>query len=511
MKDLNIHYLLKVIIIASVLLFPLVMVMNTLISGNIDFGYDHARDFLSGLSNLHKFSLIGSTTGIPGVFYGPYWIWLISFGLLFSLDPRIVVFSILTIPYFTIFPYILLKFRKIFGLTTCIFLWLLFMLSTGVKYATSPWNPHPAPLLFLLIIYQATSLDFSKKGNKKYLSIFMIGLTQGFILSFHLSLGIGIAAGIIIFFIFKLLADLVYNKDKKKKLLTSTFLRFAVFGTGIFVTFIPFLIFEIRHGFNQIQTALRVISSSSAVVGVIGLNDGLILQSFFGKMGDLLSLPMLPASVSLFVVVIYYIYLFKKKKIKFSQNEINLLIFLISLSLGILSVYLSSKNPVWSYHFIGVEIIFLFLIGLIVEKIKILKIILGVWIVLFILLNLRATIDSFHQSQYINSSSLATEEYVTRSIIKDAGKNKFNVFAYSPAIYTYEYSYLFKWIGHRDISYDPGANHTNSSLVYLIIPTTSDIIKQDFINYRTPPARFLTVKQWHLRDGTAIIKRQIKE
>ena len=59
-------------------LFPLFLSLKNIIQGNIPFWFDNARDFLLALGNLEKPTLIGPPTGIPGVFYGPYWIWLLS-------------------------------------------------------------------------------------------------------------------------------------------------------------------------------------------------------------------------------------------------------------------------------------------------------------------------------------------------------------------------------------------------------------------------------------------------
>jgi hypothetical protein len=58
------------VILAVINLYPIIV-------GNIPFWYDPARDMLSAWDNLHKLTLIGSTSGIPGIFYGPYWIWLL--------------------------------------------------------------------------------------------------------------------------------------------------------------------------------------------------------------------------------------------------------------------------------------------------------------------------------------------------------------------------------------------------------------------------------------------------
>lgn len=510
MKKLEKAYILKRLIITVFLLLPFAMALSTIISGNIDFGYDPARDFLLALNNLQRLTLIGPTSGIPGIFYGPYWIWLISFGLLFSHNPCIVVFLILTLPYFTIFPYLLFKFKKVLGLTTCAILWTLFIFSTGIKYATSPWNPHPAPLLFLVLIYLITFTNFSIPGYGKYFRVLFVGIISGLILNFHISFGLGISVGTALFFTVFFVKEVLSNKKKIKKLFSNYVFKTVAFGTGIFLTFLPFFIFEARHGFNQLQVAINTLSSRGAVVGVIGLSKGTILQSFFGKIGELLKIPQALAIILFVFSIVYFVYKILNKKIKFQENEIRLLLLLISICVSVLSLYLTSKNPVWSYHFIGVEIIFIFFIGLIISKIRILEIALGIWILLTLALNVSGIINSFHQNPYVNSSSLATEEYIVKTIIGDSNKTNYNVFVYSSSIYSYQYSYLFKWLDNRDFSYDPGLSHLDTGLVYLIIPPATKEVQQNFINYRTPPKKYSPLKQWHLQDGTMIVKKQVR-
>ncbi len=506
MKKLISKYkIINIIVIIIVITFPFAVVLGTLITGNIDFGYDHSRDFIQGLNNLQKISLIGSTTGIPGIFYGPYWIWLLSFGLLFSQDPRIVVFIILTIPYFTIFPYILFKFKNIFGFWGCIILWLLFIFSTGMRYATSPWNPNPAPLLFLLIVYHMTFTDFTEYKKNSYLKALIVGVVAGIILNIHISFGLGVALGIVLYMIVSFIREFLLNKNFKDKLMARG-LIIGSFIVGNALAFTPYLLFEIRHGFNQIKTALLVLSSESPVVGVTGLSDELILKSLFGTMQTFLKMPEGLTYLMFVGILIFIGYQLTKKRVKLKEIEIRLSILLFSVLVSVLFLYLGSKNPVWSYHFIGVELIFLLFFGLVIGKSKKMKYLLGVWLIILLISNSSHLLGSFNQDPYQNSASLATEEYIVRLIVKDAGGHDYNVFAYSPSIYSYEYSYLFKWIANRDIPYDPGMNKKNSAIVYLIIPPTSNAIKQNFINYRTP--KYLTVVHWSVQDGTEIVKRK---
>src|SRR3989344_5586868 len=98
----------KLIITLSILL-PFFLFLNNIINGSIPFWFDPARDLLMALDNLKKPTLIGPPSGIPGIFYGPYWIWMASFSLIFSKDPRFTAVLVSFLPYFTVFPYILFR------------------------------------------------------------------------------------------------------------------------------------------------------------------------------------------------------------------------------------------------------------------------------------------------------------------------------------------------------------------------------------------------------------------
>lgn len=93
--------------------------------------------------------------------------------------------------------------------------------------------------------------------------------------------------------------------------------------------------------------------------------------------------------------------------------------------------------------------------------------------------------------------------------MNDAGKKAYTVYPYNPAIYNYDYAYLFQARG-KDVPYDPGNTLYGSDLVYLILPQTSQKIKEDFIESRTSKVRYTTGKVWKIADVTTIIKRIIK-
>jgi hypothetical protein len=479
--------LLYKVFFAAALILPLIFALTSLSQGTVPFWYDPARDLLMALDNHQKISLIGQTSGIPGIFYGPYWIWLISLALFVSYDPRVIIFLVLTLPYFVLFPLLLFKFKIQFGKVIPILLWLLFALSFSA-YATQLWNPHLAPLFCLLTIFLLVAQDYQTKQWKAFLWTFAAGLSAGFLMNTHISFGLAVIVGSYLF--------LLLNKNKLKSL--------PLFTAGILIMFLPFFAFEARHGFNQIKTVLATVSSSKAVVKETSVDKVQIINLFFGSFARLLQIPLAIAYLVLSLLIIYGGILFKKKKLSINQTEKKLLLLLGTIIVATFVIYLSTKNPVWEYHFIGVEIIFLLLLGFLAKKNKYIMYILGVWVFVLAIIGISNYIKGFSVDQN-KISTLAAKEHAVNIIYTDINDKKFTVYTYSPTTFTPDYDYLLLWKGMGKKA--TLQKNVKGEIVYLIIPWTTPDLKADFIDNRTPHARYHTVKSWHMPDEVNILKR----
>lgn len=502
----HVYSFLKIVFFLSVV-FPFILAAQKVLSGNFPFWYDPARDFLLAWDNLSKLTLIGPTSGIPGLFYGPYWIWLLSLGLFFSHDPRFVVFLVLTIPYFIIFPFVLYQFHNLLGLGTVTLLWLFFIFMFGLNYATAPWNPYAAPLLYLILVYLITKTEFELSNFSTKRNSLLAGLLTGLIINFHISFGLGIFTGSVLFFIVYFASCLWQKRHFVKKTLLEYLLTSICFISGFLVTFLPFFIFESRHGWQQSQTVLHVLSSPTAVVSQQGLSKLEIIQHFFGVGTTLLHSNYIVAYLFISISVIMFLWNLKKGTRILSPKEKRLLLFVVTNLLSLSVLYLSYHNPVWDYHFIGVEVSVLFIIGILLKNKSALKILLTAWFVIFFLQAISSYITDFTTSP--TTPVLKSKENIVKTIQSDAHNESYVVYAYSPSIYMYEYSYLFRWLAKKDVPYDPGQNPTNSPIVYLIIPPLTQKEQQGFINYRTSAKTYVTVNQWTMPDNSLLIKRKL--
>lgn len=492
----------KRIILLTIVLsaIPAIDILQRVFTGDFAFWYDPARDMLSALANLQKPTLIGPTSGIPGVFYGPYWIWMLSFGQLFSQDPRIVNFIVSTIPYLFIFPFILTRYSSVMRPTTIAILWLFFLLNYN-NYFTDMWNPHPASLLLLLTVYLLFTAQFVFSKRNSILFAFS-GFIAGLLVNFHLSLGIGMMLGIFVYFVLNAIVSTVKTKQKMQKLFTHTG-AIGIFGSGFLAAFGPYLLFEVRHQFQQTQAFINALLSYGGVVTLPGLSQTEILNNFIERGAVLLNIPIAVFSgLFLALIIVYSLNLRKSATV---TKEVKLLMVTVSVFTGIAFIYFTAKNPIWDYHFIAIEILFLILVGLMIDKTKWIKAALSVWVIILVSLSAMHFVQGMWNDPKNNAGTLAAKSHVVRGIVADAGTSSYTFYALNPAIYMYDYSYLFKEIANKDIPYDPGLNLQNTEIVYLIIPPDSKNI-DDFINFRASKEKFRKIGERRYPDQTIVLK-----
>lgn len=491
------------------LLLSFIIALKPLVFGHINFWYDPARDLLLAWNNLKKLSLIGVPSGIPGIFYGPYWIWFLSLAMIVSKDPRVILFLVITVPYFILTPFIFYKLAKkwlgrVVGLSIC----LLFMFFFINNY-NQIWNPNLAPLLFIseaYLFYISPNIS-SKVDVNSYL---FLGIIQGLLLNFHISFGLGILLSLIIYFIVDLIWDLK-KPTNKKNILFIWFINSGFFVAGFLIVFIPFFLFEIRHGFNQIKSLIYTfelaVFHNAPVVSQVGLSKAQIIDRFINRLTTLLSLPQNGSLMTFVIFLAVFGMLFMKSKKNISSQEVKILIFLILNIIGILVIYLTSKNPVWDYHFIAVEVIYLLLIGFLMRYSRLIRLAIIFWIAFLVLKNVLMFTHSFRQTKVYGPDLLSEKETVLH-IFTDAGNLPFAYAASNAAIYTYEYDYLFKWLGETKYHFEPANQSNEAKIVYLIIPQDRQFDSVGFAQSKTPDKLYKSVRSWHEPDGGLIIRRQ---
>lgn len=477
--------LIWVFILAIGLLF--LQAIQLISNGFIPFWYDPGRDLLLSLDNLKKFSLIGPPSGIPGVFYLPYWTWLLSLPLIITRDPRIIVFTMTTLPYFLLIPLILIKMNRTFGKIAALSLATIFFISYQ-NLTTQIWSPNLAPLYYLAL---ASLFYLLPEANPKrlYLIYFLIGLVATLGVGFNMGFGIGIFLVTIAF--------VTMNLFKHCGMSLKLMKLFATFCFGITVVLLPYFFFEMRHSFLQ-TISLEKIVTGQTVIGLAGLSKVEIIKSFLKIPGTIFGVHWF---IGLIILGISLILLQINRK-RIDNNTKSLVAFLVTSLLGLAAVYLLARNPKWDYHFVGVEMIFLLLIGASLSR-SFAKLILPLIALSLLFTHFVFPIkNNFSQNLYLNQKL-----QIIDSIYKDTHGSSFSFAAYNPAIYTYDYNYLFNWLGKEKYHLLPTTNTPQNSTTYLIVPPTDSVTREGFVESKTPEILFKTALVITHQDGTYIIKR----
>jgi len=205
---------------------------------------DEGRDVLIVYKILHgDLTLLGPTASVGGFFLGPiYYYFMAPFLWFFNYNPvgpavMVALFGIATV-------WLIYKVGKdFFGSSVGLIAAGFYAISPlVVAYSRSSWNPNPMPffsLLTLYILYKTLNIP----SKKLFL---LVGFLLGITMQLHylaIFLGVIIAAYIFI----------------TRRSISKAFKDYIFILIGLIIGWSPFLAFEVRHGFPNIQSIFSFI------------------------------------------------------------------------------------------------------------------------------------------------------------------------------------------------------------------------------------------------------------
>lgn len=208
----------------------------------LGFYYDQGRDALKVLEiiRLQDFPAIGPTTGIEGLFLGPFWFYLLApFYFLGNGNPAVAAIAISFFDLGAIIMLFLIGrefFSKKVGLLASFFWGFSFHFIYSARWFS---NPSPLPFFSLLLIFSLLKFFIEKKNN--YLILASLSLS----LSFQLEMASAIFYIPIILSLFLIFKPL---RVSKKVFLAS--------GLIFFGFLIPQILFEFKNNFLTIKNFL---------------------------------------------------------------------------------------------------------------------------------------------------------------------------------------------------------------------------------------------------------------
>lgn len=417
-------------------------------SNSFAFTYDVGRDMLS-LWNIvydHKIILIGATTGIPGVFYGPWWYYmLVPFFVLLGGSPQGIAFILSIVGILSIFLsyYVGKRIGNSFlGLSMAL---LTSMSPTMVSLSSQIWNPNVAPF-FALLIFLVLEKIYLLKNKAKLTYFFILGVLLALNIDIEILWGILFSLGI--------LASLFIVLRKKLEVKKIVFI---VLG-GVIVV-LPRIIFELRHGFIMTKSFIAFLSAKT-------LEDKLDLYHFLENRLfthlDEFSKSFLQVNnyltIFLLLFIVVSILLFHRKAPQIVKN------FILTSLIVLLFFYIGSlifTHALWPHYFVGLPVVYILLLSislfLISNKLRNNILAAFILVILFVInINSLQIFQRFNKPLWEGNASVYRNQLeVIDYIYAQANGKPFKYVAYTPPVFDYTYQYLFKWYGPKKYKYSP--------------------------------------------------------
>ncbi|HUD09767.1 MAG TPA: glycosyltransferase family 39 protein [Patescibacteria group bacterium] len=422
------------------------------------FTYDVGRDMLalSNIVHFHRIPLIGATTGLPGIFYGPWWYYFLTpFFILFSGNPQGIALTMSSIGILTIAIGFVLGKRLGGNLLGLILAAVISVSSVMVSLSAQIWNPNISPMFVMLglLVLEKLHKEVKKDKPKYYL---LLGLLLAFVIDLEIVFGLLLALGIIF-------SVLIINRSR----ISLKDIVFFAFGGLIILA--PRIIFELRHQFLMTKSFLGLLGKtgvhqSGTLLSLLGNRLGALSDQFNGTIGASNEF----AGLIILLFIIFSIAVFYKKSAEEIKN-------LIKTSVTVILIFLLGtvffSHDIWPHYLVGLPVFYLLLFAIAVYLLaKNVSIKLAVLIALIVFL---ANLNPYSQIQNLSKPLWEGDASVYRNqvavidyVYKQAAGKSFKYVVYTPPVYDYTYQYLFNWYGPKNYHYSPSSQ---SHLAYFIL------------------------------------------
>lgn len=432
-----------------------------IIKGNFVFVFDMGRDLLwtRNMVELKKPTLIGPWGSVAGVYFSPYWYYLLAIPyILFHGDPRgAIIVPLVSNIAATIIGWRYLRKEK-HPLAADIFALVFAASPMIVNLSSFAFHANLLPLAFILFL---TGLA----NHKLPLSALAASLTY--------SLEPAAAAMLTLF----LTIFIVWRLAHRDSLISvhSLILTLLLFA----MPFLPQFIFEIRHQFIQTQSLIAYFTGQNTSLG-----GSLPLLSRIpdriDKFSTTLSYSLFPVETNwikwiLTIIFIFLAIIFVKNSRKKTSNLINRFIYysLVFILFHYLAYVFIFPAELKGWYLSGFAFVYIFAFSVFIENIirKILQptsglVYFGLFLLVFHNLNPIQRL-SRHSGQPPAPETFQAQLEIVDWIYQDAlpQKQPFAVYTYTPPIYDYNYQYLIWWRGQNkyhllpaEFSYLPNKN-----------------------------------------------------
>lgn len=409
----------------------------------LGFWFDQGRDALviSNLLHAHKFFLIGPTTGIEGIFLGPFYYYLLSpFYWLGRGNPIFPAIFLAVLSTGAI--YIMYRLTKayaghwagVIAAALYAFSWQL------IGYNRWLANPAPLPFFALLALWWTTSLIYSDRR-------FWLWPALGLVLGLSLQLEAASATFFlpVIFILF-----IVYRKK-----LIANGKKWVMVLLGFGATLIPQLWFDFRNQHILFNSFYKFLVSEKSFQTMVTGFYSQRLQFYFNAFTSKFVINDRAAWPVVILTLVMAIVIWRKLPKPF----VYILLTWWITPLAILLFYHGNHGYVWDYYFTGVYPAVCILMGTIYavffRNTNAWKWLPVVLVIIMLGQNSKSYLDYYQQKATAPFINLTSEVAAVDWVYTDAGATPFNTDEYVPPVIPYAYEYVFQWRGMAKFGRQP--------------------------------------------------------
>lgn len=444
-------FLCLILLAGSFLRFPGVL------TNSFAFTYDVGRDMLAlwDMLNLHKFSLIGPTSGLPGVFYGPWWyLILLPFYMVVGGDPQGLTFFIALFGIFAVF-FAFLFGKKLGGVSIGLSFAAMISVSPALTSLSSQiWSPNIVPIFVIFVLLVLVGIYSEKHIN--FIKFFLLGFLLALIADLGIVFGVLFMTGTLLSVI------IILNKKLSFKSAVS-------FIFGVLVIFSPRILFDFRHQFLMTKSFVDFLakgdSSQSRNITEVFINR---LGILFSQFNSTFAANNRFFGFFIILVIVFVLIFFFKKADDVTRKFIKTsLIVILTFLIGLIFF----RHDVWGHYLVGLPIFYILLfsiaINLVSKEIK--YVFPGLFVLVLFLINLNpiSQINNLNKPLWVGDASIYRNQVeAVNYVYKESYGKDFKYVVYTPPVHDYTYRYIFKWYGSKKYHYLPS---DKSRVAYFIL------------------------------------------
>lgn len=442
-KKIKKHSLLILIITLS--LIGLIIRILFLWKNSAPFTYDQGRDLLDlrEMVVLKKLRLIGATTSLHGVFFGPFWYWLaIPFYILTKGNPFSTLIPLLLLSFIMPIIFFLSVKDKYLGLI----LGIIYIFSNSYFFH-SILALNTNPIIFIVPLFLIFLARFYQEEKEIFLwlAAFLMGI------SFHFEVIVSLLL------LPTFLLSVLYFKKLKLVLEKARAL------IALLIPFLPQAIFELRHNFLQTKTVLNLFTGGET--SLTPASGGLAwrffdrLKIFKGILIGSVGQDSLLTAIFLLIVVSFLILRLFSLKPKETEKYYFTFISLIAL-LVVFIGFTIYPYALWSWYLGSVDALVLTIIGLglffVYKQGRYYKLLSFGLLIVFLFLHISKYFPwPLKQEFNPDPANLKTRLKIVDLIYQDSKEKGMNIFTFAPYVYDYPYQYLIWWRAKSKYNYLP--------------------------------------------------------